>query len=123
MNADYYLENIVVEDVILFAPFMSPNFILIVVNVPPHMVVKVPDYLSPNFNPIEHLWSKGFSVDILTSHNQLLDVVIEEWKNVSQDIIDDSIFSMLMWMIWSWSGRNIKLFIVYKPVLHSLVGL
>lgn len=46
MNADYYLKNIIVEDVMPFAPFVSPNFLLIQVKARTLMTEQIIDYLN-----------------------------------------------------------------------------
>lgn len=112
MNAQYYLENIIVEHVMPFAPFVGPNFLFMQDNARPHVARQVIGYLndvnipllewppnSPDMNPIEHLWdylkrkirSRGAAV---ANHNQLVAVAIEEWETIPQAFVEDLIRSM-----------------------------
>ena len=55
--------------------------------------------LSPDLNPIEHLWDALKSEvrgrnPVPVNHNQLVDVVIAEWEDIPQDTIENLISSM-----------------------------
>lgn len=112
MNADYYLEHIVVGHVMPFAPFVGPNFLLMQDNARPHVARPVIRYLnavgipfmewpanSPDMNPIEHLWD-AIKKTIRrrtpppANHNQLVDAAIQEWENTPQEVIQNLISSM-----------------------------
>lgn len=112
MNADYYLEHVIVEHVMPFAPFVEPNFVFMQDNARPHVARQVIDYLnavdiqlmewpanSPDLNPIEHLWD-ALKKKVRShrpspvNHNQLVDAVIAEWENIPQDVIENLISSM-----------------------------
>lgn len=69
MNAHFYVENILEEHVIPFAPFVRDTFIFMQDNARPHVAREVLDYLrfvnipimdwppkSPDMNPKGHLW-------------------------------------------------------------------
>lgn len=112
MNADYYLENIVVAHVMPFAPFLEPNFLFMQDNARPHVARQVIRYLNdveipfmewppntPDMNPIEHLWDyikKNIRrrTHPPVNHNQLVDAAIQEWENTPQEVIQNLISSM-----------------------------
>lgn len=112
MNAQYYLENIIVYHVMPFAPFIGPNFLFMQDNARPHVARQVTGYLndvdiallewppnSPDINPIEHLWDYlkkkiRSRIPPVTNHNELVTAVIEEWEIIPQDFIDSLIASM-----------------------------
>ncbi|KAF2886859.1 hypothetical protein ILUMI_19314 [Ignelater luminosus] len=108
MNADYHLENVVVEHVMPFAPFVGPNFVFVQDNARSHVARQVIDYLNavdlqlmelaPDLSSIEHLWDalkkKVRSHTIPVNHNQLVVAVIAEWENIPQDVIENLISSM-----------------------------
>lgn len=112
MNADYYLENIVVEHVMPFMSFVGPNFLFMQDNARPHIARQVIDYInavdiplmewppySPDLNPIEHVWDAlkrkiRCHTPVPANHNQLVEAVIVEWESIPQDIIKNLISSM-----------------------------
>lgn len=112
MNANYYLENIVVEHVMPFVPFLGPNCLFMQDNARPHVARQVIDYLnavaiplmewpahSPDLNPIEHLWDAlkkkiRCRTPPPVNHYQLVNAAIAEWENIPQDVIENLIASM-----------------------------
>ena len=112
MDANFYLGNIVVEHVVPFVPFLGPNGLFMQDNARPHVARQVIDYLdhvaiplmewpplSPDLNPIEHLWD-ALKRNVRSrdpapvNQNQLVNAVIEEWEDMHQDTIKNLISSM-----------------------------
>lgn len=112
MNADFYVENILEEHVMPFAPFVGDNFIFMQDNARPHVARQVMDYLqfvnieamgwpprSPDMNPIEHLWDSlkravRRHIPAPTNLRELEHVVLAEWQNIPQETIQNLIRSM-----------------------------
>lgn len=112
LTALRYIEEILLPNVVTFAPFIGENFVLMHDNARPHVAGVVTQFLeevgittmnwparSPDMNPIEHLW------DIIkrrirrrspppTNVEQLKTMLFEEWDSVSQDDIQRLIHSM-----------------------------
>lgn len=113
MNADWYLLNIIEEHVLPYVGFIGyDRFVLMQDNARPHVARTVYQYfeevgiaslvwppLSPDLNPIEHLW------DILKRHvrarnpapdsiEALRIAVHEEWNRIPQETIRDLLRSM-----------------------------
>lgn len=112
MNATFYLENIVVEHVMPFGPFLGQDFLFMQDNARPHVAREVLDYLnnvglpviewpprSPDMNPIEHLWDKlkrrvRAHIPAPANLRELENAVLTEWENIPQNAIQDLIRSM-----------------------------
>lgn len=112
MNAEFYLENIIQDHVMPFAPFIGDTFLLMHDNARPHIARTVSDYLneinmqivewpprSPDLNPIEHLWDVlkkliRRHVPAPISLQQLERVVLLEWENIPQTTIQNLITSL-----------------------------
>lgn len=112
MNADYYLENIVVEHVMPFGHFMGPNSFFMQDNARPHVAREVLYHLnqvgipimqwppgSPDLNPIEHVWDylkRNVQRRIPAPRNlrEHENAVITEWEQIPQDFIQNLIRSM-----------------------------
>lgn len=112
LTAIRYIEEILQEAVVPFAPFIGDNFVLMQDNARPHVARIVRHYLEdvgittmnwparyPDMNPIENLW------DMLkrrlrqlpsppTNVHQLQTAVRELWDAISQDEIQSLIHSM-----------------------------
>lgn len=112
LTANRYIENILQDYVIPFAPFIGNDFILVHDNARPHTAHIVNEYLdevgidrmiwpakSPDMNPIEHVWdemgrrirSRNRVPDTLDTLGEAL---IEEWNNIPQINISNLIRSM-----------------------------
>lgn len=112
MNAEFYLENIIQDHVMPFAPFIGNHFIFMQDNARPHIARPVLDYLneiniqvmdwpprSPDMNPIEHLWDtlkKSVRRHLPAPRNlqELERVVLLEWDNIPQETIQNLITSL-----------------------------
>lgn len=112
LNAARYIEEVLQEAVVPFAPFIGENFLLMHDNARPHAAGIVTQYLeevgiaamewparSADMNPIEHLWDaikrriRGRS-NPPTTLQQLRIAVTEEWDTFPQDKIRNLINSM-----------------------------
>lgn len=107
VNAHRYVEEVLADHVIPFAPFISVNFKLMHDNARCHTARAVTDYLnevgiqvlpwparSPDLNPIEHVWDNlkrrvRVRVPAPTTLGELKTAVIEEWHNIPQSDIQD----------------------------------
>lgn len=112
MNAQFYLENIIQDHVMPFAPFIGDHFIFMQDNARPHIARPVLDYLheiniqvmdwpprSPDLNPIEHLWDAlkktvRRHLPAPRNHQELERAVLLEWDNITQETIQDLITSL-----------------------------
>jgi len=112
LTAERYIEEVLSEAVVPFAPFVGDQFLLMHDNARPHTARIVNDYLercsihclewpacSPDLNPIEHLWDelsrKIKSRPILPETLQELKVaLVEEYENIPADYIQNLIKSM-----------------------------
>lgn len=110
MDSHVYIEDIVIPYIVPYKEFIGDNFILMQDNARPHVARTVIDFfdyvnirrmvwpaMSPDMNPIEHLW------DMLKrrvqKHNAqtlgaLRNALQEEWDNLQQETIRDLINSM-----------------------------
>lgn len=112
LNAARYIEEVLQEAVVPFAPFIGEHFLLMHDNARPHAAGIVTQYLeevgiaamewparSADMNPIEHLWDQ-IKRRVRGRHNppstleQLRTALIEEWDTFPQDKIRDLIGSM-----------------------------
>lgn len=112
MTADRYVTDILQEHVVPYAPFIGNSFILMHDNARPHVARVVIDYLrdvelmvmdwpplSPDLNPIEHVWDElGRRVkNRFPSPANLRDLraaLTEEWDNIPQETIQNFIQGM-----------------------------
>lgn len=112
LNAERYIEHILEENVVTFAPFVGDDFVLMHDNARPHVARCVIDYLnevgirqmdwpalSPDINPIEHLWDylKRKVHERPAAPNSLEELrssLIEEWDRVPQTLIQQLIGGM-----------------------------
>lgn len=112
MNAEFYVENILQEHVMPYAPFIGPDFVFMQDNARPHVARVCIEYLnevrievmnwparSPDLNPIEHLWDtikRAVRRYLPAPQNlqQLEYVARHEWENVPQPVIENLIRSM-----------------------------
>jgi hypothetical protein len=117
LNADRYITNILQDHVVPFAPHIGDNFILMQDNARPHIARCVTNFLtetgitkmdwparSSDMNPIEHVWDmlgKRVKARIPASQTTqaLQTMLLEEWDNLPQELIDNSIRSMPRRMI------------------------
>lgn len=112
LTAQRYVEDILEEHVVPFAPFIGENFKLMHDNARPHSAVAVHDYLmevgissidwppmSPDLNPIEHVWD-SVKKRIRSRNNPpttlaaLTAAAIEEWEIMPQEEIQHLISGM-----------------------------
>lgn len=112
LNAEYYVEHILDEHVMPFAPFIGDAFLLMQDNARPHVARTVVEYLqdvnvqamvwpprSPDMNPIEHLWDKlkravRRSHPTPTTLDELTRVVQTSWEDIPQTYVQRLIGSM-----------------------------
>lgn len=112
MNADVYVEDILIPYVVPYAPFIGENFIFMQDNARPHIARRVIDFLdevainrfewpanSPDLNPIEHLWDNlgrkvRNHVPAPQSLQELRRILENEWNAITQDEIKRLIRSM-----------------------------
>jgi transposase len=117
LNADRYITNFLQDHVVPFAPHIGDNFILMQDNARPHIARCVTNFIteteitkmdwparSPDMNPIEHVWDMlGKRVKARIPAPQttqaLQTMLLEEWDNLPQELIDNSIRSMPRRMI------------------------
>jgi len=112
MNADVYVEEVLIPYVIPYAPFIGEGFIFMQDNARPHVARRVLNFcrevgihllewpaMSPDLNPIEQLWD-NFSrkvrnhVPAPQSLPELRRVLETEWANITQAEIQTLIRSM-----------------------------
>lgn len=109
LTAQRYIEEILANHVVPFAPFIGDGFILMQDNARPHAARCVTEYLvevgieklnwpacSPDANPIEHVWDMlGRCVRSRqvapTTINELRVALQEEWLNIPQNDIRELI--------------------------------
>lgn len=107
MTAQRYVEEVLQDHVVPFAPFIGENFILMHDNARAHVAGQVNDYLdavgirrlpwpacSPDLNPIEHIWDNlkrrvRNRNPVPTTLRELTNAVLEEWHNIPQSDIQD----------------------------------
>lgn len=112
LTAQRYIEEVLENYVVPFAPFIGDGFILMQDNARPHSARCVTEYLdavgirkfnwpacTPDGNPIEHVWDmlgrrvRGRSV-APTTINELRVALQEEWQNIPQNDIRELISGM-----------------------------
>lgn len=107
-----YIQEILEEHVVTFAPFVGDDFVLMHDNARPHVARCVMEYLnevgisqmewpalSPDMNPIEHIWDylKRKVHDRPVAPNSLAELrsaLIEEWELIPQTLIQHLIEGM-----------------------------
>lgn len=107
VNAQRYVEEVLQEHVVPFAPFIGENFRLMHDNARCHVASSVTQYLhevgiqtlswparSPDLNPIEHIWDNlkrrvRARSPVPTTLGELKTAVVEEWHNIPQSEIQD----------------------------------
>lgn len=112
LNHIRYIEEILGEHVVPYAPYIGEDFILMQDNARPHAARAVDEYLdrvgltrmewparSPDINPIEHVWDmlgKRVRHHIPSPSNlhELRNVLKEEWDNIDQGEIQSLINGM-----------------------------
>ena len=112
MNAHRYIEDVLGEHVIPFAPLIGENFILMQDNARPHVAHVVTQYLeevgvrtldwpacSPDMNPIEHMWDQLKRAVRRrprqpSTLQELKIALTEEYLNIPQERITHLIHSM-----------------------------
>jgi transposase len=112
MNADVYVEEVLIPYVVPYAPFIGENFLFMQDNARPHIARRVLNFLdevginrldwpanSPDLNPIEHLWDNlGRKVrnhaPAPQTLRELQRVLGNEWNTITQDEIKGLIRSM-----------------------------
>lgn len=112
LTADRYITNILLDHVVPYAGFVGENFVLMHDNARCHtsrvtqqflneVNVQVMSWpaLSPDINPIEHLWDQlkrrvRSRNPVPTTINELRVALLEEWDGIPQDIIKKLIRSM-----------------------------
>lgn len=112
LTAHRYIEEILADHIVPFAPFIGDNFVLMQDNARPHTARCVTEYLtevgiikmnwpacSPDGNPIEHVWDmlerrvRGRAV-APSIKNELCVALQEEWLKIPQDAIRELIIGM-----------------------------
>jgi transposase len=117
LNADRYITIILQDHVVPFAPHIGDNFILMQDNARPHIARCVTNFLteteitkmnwparSPDMSPIEHVWDMldkrvKARIPAPQTTQALQTMLLEEWDNLPQELIDNSIRSMPSRMI------------------------
>jgi transposase len=112
LNADRCITNILQDHVVSFAPHFGDHLILMQDNACPHISRCVTNFLtetgitkmdwpakSPDMNTIEHVWDmldKRVKARILPPQTTqaLQTMLLEEWDNLHQELIDNNIRSM-----------------------------
>jgi len=112
MNADVYVEEVLIPYVVPYAPFIGENFLFMQDNARPHIARRVLNFLdevginrldwpanSPDLNPIEHLWDNlGRKVrnhaPAPQTLRELQRVFGNEWNTITQDEIKGPIRSI-----------------------------
>ncbi|KMQ87000.1 transposable element tc3 transposase [Lasius niger] len=112
MNADVYVEKVLIPYVIPYASFIEEGFIFMQDDARPHVARRVLDYcreiginllewpaINPNLNSIKHLWGNlgrkvRNYVPALLSLPELRRVLETEWANITQAEIQTLIRSM-----------------------------
>lgn len=107
LTAQRYVEEVLQDHVVPFAPFIGDNFTLMHDNARAHIAHIVNEYLddvgirrlpwpacSPDLNPIEHVWDNlkrrvKSRVPAPTTIRELSTAVVEEWHNIPQSDIQD----------------------------------
>jgi transposase len=105
LTAQRYIEEVLANHVVPFAPFIGDNFMLMQDNARPHSAMCVTQYLeevginklnwpacSPDANPIEHVWDmlgrRIRSREVApTTIAELRAALQEEWQNIPQNVI------------------------------------
>lgn len=105
ITAERYINEILADYVVPYAPFIGNNFVLMHDNARPHIARIVREYLndvnisqmawpphSPDLNPIEHVWDMlGRRIRNLVpaprTLNELREVLLEQWAAIPQDEI------------------------------------
>lgn len=107
VNAQRYVEEVLQDHVVPFAPFIGDNFRLMHDNARCHTARLVNEYLnevgvpvlpwpaqSPDLNPIEHIWDNlkrrvRARLPAPTTLGELKRAVVEEWHNIPQTDIQE----------------------------------
>lgn len=105
LNADRYINEILEDYVVPYAPFIMDNFLLMHDNARPHVARIVMEYLtqvnipqiawparSADLNPIEHVWDMlgrriRKRVPAPKTLDQLRAALLEEWEDIPQNAI------------------------------------
>lgn len=112
LTSQRYVEEVLEEHVVPFAPFVGPHFKLMHDNARPHSAAAVQGYLrevgintidwppkSPDLNPIEHIWD-SVKKRIRAKNNppttlaDLTTAAIQEWETTPQEDIQHLISGM-----------------------------
>lgn len=109
LTAARYIEEVLLEHVVPYAPIIGEEFLLMHDNARPHAARIVNEFLndvglhamawparSPDINPIEHVWDmlKKRVRSRLPPHSnlhQLRNLLTEEWNNIDQTVIQNLI--------------------------------
>ena len=110
LTAHWYIEKILLQHVVSFAPFIGQNVLLIHDNIRPHVAQCVSDYLqevgistvdcpsrSPYLNSIEHVLDMigcHIRYRVFTTMAQLREALKRQWEELPQEDIRDLIKSM-----------------------------
>lgn len=112
LTADRYINEILQDYVVPYAPFIGENFTLMQDNARPHAAHIVREYLnevgisqmawparSPDLNPIEHLWDRlgrniRSRIPAPLTLDQLRVALLEEWEAIPQNEVSNLINSM-----------------------------
>lgn len=112
MNADVYVEDVLIPYVVPYAHFIGEDFLFMQDNARPHVARKVLDFcdevginrlewpaMSPDLNPIEHLWDNinrkvRNHIPAPQSLPELRRVLEIEWNDITQTEIRTLIRSM-----------------------------
>lgn len=112
LTADRYIREVLEENVVPFAPYIGDDFVFMQDNARPHTARVTQAYLndmnitvmewparSPDMNPIEHVWDLlkrkvKSRIPAPANVGELRIAVVEEWRRLSQETIDNIILSM-----------------------------
>jgi transposase len=112
LSSDRYISDILLEHVIPYAGYIDDNFVLMHDNARYHTCGATTEFLdevgiatvdwpslSPNLNPIEHLWDElkrrvRLINPGLSSVEDLTSALIEEWEHIPQESVKKLIRSM-----------------------------
>ncbi|CAH2252341.1 jg2005 [Pararge aegeria aegeria] len=112
LTADRYIREVLEENVVPFAPYIGDDFVFMQDNARPHtarvtqaylndMNITVMEWLarSLDMNPIEHVWDLlkrkvKSRIPAPANVGELRIAVVEEWRRLSQETVDNIILSM-----------------------------